>query len=236
MILYNASTSLGLRNIARSITNTNSTSYSDADLDVAINTYYDLFATEILASMDEWDFQGEIATTDLVANQQEYVFPSDILKIKRIEITYDGTNWYTASPMDINERGYPTDTTTLSGDFTASDPFYDLMDNSIMLYPIPTTAITAGLKIWYEKNVTQLSSVTDEPNIPRPFQKGLCYGAAKDYFEKYLEKEGNQAKLITASNNLELYISRMKAFFRKRNQDRPYNVETAYVDYDYGNE
>ena len=186
--------------------------------------------------MDEWDFQGEIATTSLVANQQEYVFPTDLLKIKRIEVTYDGTNWYVVNPMDINERGYPTDTTTLTSDFTASDPFYDLMDNSIMLYPIPTAAVTSGLKIWYEKNVTQLSSVTDEPNIPRPFQKGLCYGAAKDYFEKYLEKEGNQAKLINANNNLEMYISRMKAFFRKRNQDRQYTVEPAWIDYDYGNE
>ena len=196
----------------------------------------DLFTTEILDSMDEWDFQGEIATSDLVANQQEYTFPTDILKIKRIEVSYDGTTWKEASPMDVNERGGANDTTTIGQDFISSSPFYDLMDTGLMLYPIPSANVTGGIKIWYEKLQAYLSADTDEPNFARPFHKGLCYGASKDYFEDYLEKEGFKDKMITATQNMQEVIARMKAFYRRRNQDRQYIVGAADLNFDYGNE
>jgi hypothetical protein len=236
MYLNNASLPrTSLRGETRFITNSNSITYTDADINGAINVYYDLFCTEILESMDDWDFQGEIATASLVANQQEYVFPSDILKIKRIEITYDGSTWYEAKPEDINERDYDSGSVArINDNYDQSEPKYDLMDNSLFIKPIPTTAVTSGLKIWYEKLVTQLSDDTDEPVIPRPFHKGLTYGAAKDYFEKNLEKEGMSRKYDIANQNLETTIIRMKAFYRKKDQDRQYNGEVEDADYDYG--
>jgi len=236
MYLNNASLPrTSLRGETRYITNSNSTTYTDADINGAINVYYDLFCTEILESMDDWDFQGEIATASLVSNQQEYVFPSDILKIKRVEITYDGNTWYEARPEDVNEKEYDSGSVArINDNYDQALPVYDLMDNSLFIKPVPTTAVTSGLKIWYEKLVTQLSADTDEPVIPRPFHKGLCYGAGKDYFEKNLEKEGMVSKLNNANQNLENYITRMKAFYRKKDQDRQYNVEVSDADYDYG--
>jgi hypothetical protein len=74
---------VALRAFTRFITNTNSTTYTDTDLDASLNTYNDIFTTEILDSMDDWDFSADYATTNLVASQQEYVLPTDILKIKR---------------------------------------------------------------------------------------------------------------------------------------------------------
>jgi hypothetical protein len=236
MILYNSSLSDGLRNFTRFLTNTNTTTYTNADLDASLNSYYDMLAGEILDSMDEWDFQGEYATTDLVASQQEYSLPSDILKIKRVEISYDGTNWYPAAPMDINERNGALDSTSVASDFSTSAPYFDLMDNSLFLYPIPTAASTAGLKIWYEKNVTHLSAATDEPNIAKPFHKALAYGAAIDWLDKYAEVGTNQNKSQLYEAKLEKMISRMKNFYRKHNQDRKYTIEPNYVDYGYGNE
>lgn len=235
MILYNASTSNGLRNFTRFLTNTTSTTYSDADLDASLNTYYDLFCTEILSAMDDWEFGAEIATTDLVANQQEYVFPSDILRIKRIEVTYDGTTWKEVTPADVNESSLTADQTSINADVEQTAPYYDLLDESIMLYPIPTSAVTAGLKIWYSKLPTQLSAVTSEPNFARPFHKGLSYGASKDFFEKNLEKD-NVLKLQNSENQLERYIARAKEYYRRRHQDRKYNIGSYSANYDYGNE
>lgn len=236
MILYNASLARqGLRGETRYITNTNSTTYADADLDAAINSYYDLFVTEIIGAMDEWDFQADIATTDLVNGQQEYVLPTDILKIKKVEISYDGTTWYSVRPKDVNEKANPNDTTTVAADFVQSDPFCDFMDNSLFLYPIPNQNVTGGLKIYYEKVKTDLSGATDSPAFVQPFHKGLAYGAAKDFFEKYIEKGDNKTKLISAEQNLLGYIERMKAFYRRRNQDRQYQIDTNDTDYEYGN-
>ncbi len=236
MQLYNASVSSGLRNFTRFITDTDTTTFTNSDLDASLNMYYDLFVSEIIDAMDEWDFSAEIATTDLVANQQEYTFPTDILKIKRVEVTYDGSNWKKAEPMDVNEVGTATDATTVGGHFTQSEPYFDLMDTGMMLYPIPSSAVTGGLKIWYEKLAAQLSSDTDEPSIARPFHKGLCYGAAKDYFEKYIDVGSNSTKAQTAGNNLETIIQRAKVFYRKKNQDRQYVIGGYDPDYDYGTE
>jgi len=236
MLLYNASVSSGLRNFTRFITDTDTATFTNADLDASLNMYYDLFCTEIIDSMDEWDFNGDTATSDLVANQQEYVFPTTILKIKRIEVSYDGSTWQLASPMDVNEVGHATDTTSISTNFSTNQPYYDLMDTSFMLYPIPTANSTGGVKIWFEKLETQLSADTDEPTIVRPFHKGLCYGAAKDYFEKYINVGSNSQKAQTANTNLENYIQRAKVFYRKKNQDRPYTVTSYDAGYDYGND
>jgi hypothetical protein len=235
MFLNNSSLPrISLRGETRYQTNTDTTSYSNADIDAALNAYYDIFCTEILESMDEWDFQGEIATASFVANQQEYTFPSDILKIKRIEVSYDGTTYYEARPEDVNEtENVSSSVAVINGDYDQSKPRYDLMDNSLFIKPVPTTA-TGGMKIWYEKLVTQLSDDTDEPTIARPFHKGISYGASKDFFEKYSEKEGYITKLNNANQNMENYISRMKAFYRKKNQDRAYTIDVEDSGYDYG--
>jgi hypothetical protein len=237
MNLNSSSTSDGLRNFTRYITNSNTTTYTDADMIASLNSYYDLFCNEILEAMDDWDFQGEIATADLVASQQEYVFPSDILKLKRIEISYDGSTYYEAKPEDVNEtENVSSSVAVINGDYDQSEPKYDLMDNSFFIKPVPTAAVVSGIKIWYEKLITKLSADTDEPTFARPFHKGLCYGASRDYFEKFIDKGGNATKLSVANQNLENYIARMKAYYRKKNQDRQYPVEIEDADYGYGME
>lgn len=234
MILYNASTSAGLANFTRFLTNTNTTTYTANDLTANLNMWYHNVVNEILQAMDDWDFQGEFATTNLVANQQEYTLPTDILKIKRVEITYDGTNWEKVSIFDINQRGMATDSTTVNNDFNTSDPYADLMDNSLFLYPIPTANSTAGLKIWYEKEATELSSDTDEPGFAEAYHKVLCYGAAKDYFEKYSEREGSTNKRNLMQQNVNDLLERLKEHYNTKDQDRDYIIQPSYVDYDYG--
>ena len=233
MILYNASTSAGLRNYTRFITNTNSTTYTDADLYANLNMWYHDVVNEILKSMDGWDFQGEYATTSMVASQQEYILPTDILKIKRIEVTYDGTNWYKVNFTDINSRESTNDTTSIANNYTEYNPSADLYDNSMFLYPIPTSASTNGIKVWYEKEATELSAATSEPAFTEAYHKILCYGAAKDYFEKYSEKEGNTNKRNLQQQNLNKVLEDMKEFYNTRNQDRDYIIQPRFTDYDY---
>jgi len=143
--------------------------------------YHDL-VREILTSMGEWDFGGEIATASLVADQREYTWPTDILKIKRVEVTYDGTNWYKAGPIDTKEDD---ETLSLDADvnnrYQTNDPKYDAFDQSFFLFPVPTVNSSNGIKIWYIKDVTDLSADADEPVIAEPFQHLIAVGAAYDF-------------------------------------------------------
>lgn len=233
-MLYNASTSTGIVNYGRFLTNTNTTTYTSSDANASVNRWYQFIIAEVLQAMDDWDFQGEYATTSLVASQQEYVLPTDIIKIKRVEVTFDGTSWYTVSPMDINERADATDSTSVNNDFNVAEPFYDLMDNSLFLYPIPTANSTNGLKVWYEKEGDTLTD-TSEPNLPESYQKVLSYGMAMDYFEKYSEKDGFTNKRNLMKQNINEMVEKIKEHYNSRNQDRPYRITPSYTEYDYGN-
>lgn len=193
-----------------------------------------MLANKVIEAMDGWDFQGEVATTDLVADQQEYVFPSDILKFKRAEISYDGVTWRRLKLIDINNKPGQTNTATISNEISRDEPEVDIMDNSLFIYPTPTGAVSGGLKIWYEKEVTDLSEDTDEPNLIEAYHPGLAYGAAIDYFSKYREVEFNSTKANDNQLKLDELILDMQKFYRRRTQDQDYIVQGQAVDYDYG--
>jgi len=158
--------------------------YTANDRKRNINKWYQDCVSRILNAMDSWKFHGEWATADTVEDQEEYLFPSDILKINRVEIRYDsGSNDYVvATPRD--ER---TETRALANDddiHSETNPIYYKPDErSLVFDPIPDESITDGIKIWYTKEVTELSSNSDEPVIVEPFHRILSIGAALDYAE-----------------------------------------------------
>src|SRR3990167_10275985 len=57
----------------------------------------------VMRAMKDIDFQGEKSTHDLVASQREYLFPNDLIKVKKIDLKIDGTNWKTAGFFDESE-------------------------------------------------------------------------------------------------------------------------------------
>lgn len=225
-----------LRTFARRFANTNSTKYSDANLDASINAFLDEVGSDILTAMDGWDMFGERSTTDLISGQQEYAVPEDAVWVKRLEITYDGSTWFPVTWFDINERADAMDDTTVLQDFTKQKPYADLLENSIFLYPKPDANVTAGLKLWYIKLPTPLIETTDSPGFVRIFHKMLAYGASKDFLEQYINEPGNAERLRQCEKNIAILISKMKNIYNKHNQDRAYIVEGAFVDYEYGND
>lgn len=212
-----SATNTGLVEDTRWWTETNTTSYPTADITRNLNKWYQELSADVLLSMDEWDVQGEIATASLVAAQQEYTWPTNLLRIKRVEISYDGgSTWYRAHPIDVQEPEVSIATTAkIANNFTTSDPRYDSHDNSLFFFPVPTANSTNGLKIWYEKEVTELSSNSDEPNLAEPFHRLLSIGAAYDYATKKGLPIANQLlqKLETGRN-------KMREFYNVRVQDR----------------
>jgi hypothetical protein len=213
-----------LQSQTRFITNTDTTSYSNDDLNANLTRWAHLFTTEIIDSQDCWDFQGEISTADLVADQREYLFPTDILKIKRIEI-YLGDDWRVANFIDENE------VSTIIGDeakitekFSNEEPYVSLFDKSLFIFSGTIAEKTAGIKIWYTEeivgvdaagdDITSFTTATDTPNIIEAFQRGLVHGASKDWFQKYQIKDRAQEQ----DAELEKIIARMRQFYGKRSE------------------
>lgn len=157
-------------------------------------TYYDV-VTHILSSQDSWDFDDRnrtdyaIATTPLVAAQRDYSFPTSlgILKMKRVDVTYNGTDWYQAEAIDSGEFGDGLGNATEEDkQFSKTSPAYDLKADTIWVYPLcDAEDVTAGAKVriefYRELDDFTTADTTQEPGIDRPWHELLPLGASVKY-------------------------------------------------------
>lgn len=217
-------------------TGAGTTQYASADRVIAINKAIDDIQTMILQSQDEWDFDDTnkadfpILTTDLVASQQSYALPMGTLKVKRLEMTYDGTNWRKVHPIDVNEIAHATDTTNIADNFSQDNPYYDLQSGQLMLYPIPDAAVTGGLKIWTERimsafDADDLSTGTASPGFDRQFHEMVALSVALDW----AIAKGTQNRDILKGQLAE-YEQRLKQYYGDKQLDRVYSLNSAYSD------
>ena len=220
-----------LRGLTRFLTDTTSTTFTDANIDGLLNKYYHQFVNEILKIDKNIDFNMVTEEINLVADQQTYTVTGKVLRIKRAEITFDGTNRYYLNSFDIGERAEPTDTTSIANDFNASTPFADwyLSDEALKvdIYPIPDSNVTNGLKVWKVLEITELSGVSDEPSIPEAYQEYLSKGASRDYFKK--------KELYTQVGEMEkdmaIILQQAREFYGNRETMDPMILKSSFVDY-----
>ena len=192
--------------------------------------------TSILESQDDWDFHDPNASGDpvlsknLVADQQNYDLESDgILKVKRVEVTYDGSSWYKAEPFDMNERSSSIQSTEIAGDFATTKPFYAVFDNAVQLYPIPGSNVTNGLKIYATVEIDKFTNAdtTQEPPVDEPFRPLIAIGASLKWaIAKGLANKGDLASLYQD------YEARLRRHYGNRLLERNSSVlKPSYLNY-----
>lgn len=205
---------------------TTATGFATADRVISINNYYNRIVTMILKSQDEWDYDDKnntdfpIMTTSLVANQPDYALPTNVLKIKRVEVTFDGSNWYRAESIDDNERSADSTQTTINNLFQTARPYYDIQFGSIFLFPIPTANVSGGLKVWVSRQITEITSSdlttgTYVPGFDPNFHMVLAYGAAYEFGLANGKENTNIIK-----NELEQMMAELQIYYGDKDKDR----------------
>lgn len=157
--------------LVRARTNTNTNTLTNTNLFLFLNERNRQLVAALQAIRE--NYKSEVSTANLVADQQEYVLPDDAMRLKRLEVTYDGTNWKNVIFFDINERRKQTDTTTVSNDFSTDKPYADVHDTSVFLYPVPTAARTNGLKLWYSVRPQDMTLTTQSADVPKEYHMFL---------------------------------------------------------------
>lgn len=152
--------------------------WTDAEVDVEINSGYQEVVTQVMDTYE--DFYIITTNFDSVANQQEYTtvdgMPSDIFKIRRVEINYD-----VSEANSIPRRAGPVKMDEVLRDLGSSalgisiyrNPAYFIYGTGtgangirLGLIPEPTRDGTDAFKLWYIPFQADLSDSTDSPNIP----------------------------------------------------------------------
>lgn len=150
---------------------------------------YDI-TTEIMLMQDSFDWDDPykadypIATTPLTTSR-DYQFDNiSFLKLKRVDVSYDGTTWKRATAFDSasyqEALGSDSD---VDSKFTTNEPYYDPKAFGFWLYPKPTQAqVDAGglIRIEFSRGHTELTSddLTAQMPIDRPFHDLIAIGAA----------------------------------------------------------
>jgi hypothetical protein len=158
-----------------------STEYSDANITLALNEYYQKAMAKAITAGGQWQINGDIASTDIVNGQQEYTLTTSVplLTLNKIEVNFDGSSnaWEDVEIVDMKNELEPYSNQTTYGQRAKAEIF----DSSIMFLATPTKSVTNGLKIWYSKEAIALSTGTDVPNLVEEVQTYLVHGACLDY-------------------------------------------------------
>ena len=157
--------------------------WTNAELNTYINQRYHRVYTAAITVFEEYNITT--ATADTVADQQEYGLPSDFYKMRRVEINYDvdssNSRPTRAFPKNIDIVRRDLSDTNL-GPTISSGAFYYITGDEIGFLPIPDKAGTNAIRIWYVKQITDLSDDTDTIEIPysERYWNLIAEGAASD--------------------------------------------------------
>lgn len=164
---------------------------------------------------DDADMIERTYSTSTVASQQEYSYPLDTTKIKRI--TFNGRKLYPIDfRIDDDITGYNQSTSS-----TGTPAYYFIWNDTISLRPIPSDVGT--LKIYAYNEPAELT-ITSVLEIPTQFHKDLIYFIVSEMTAK--DKQFDHAQYYL--NKWEKAKLRAKAFMRKKRRgDGP-----AYVKVD----
>jgi len=213
------------------IDRSDTTTYPIADFTRSANNWYADVNTWIWQATGEWEYDDTnytelpIATADLVNNQQDYSLPTNIQKIERVEVCDNSGDWYKLLPIDQSEL--PNTAMTEFEEGAGLPQYYDVVGNSLMLYPKPATAsITAsqGLKLYFSREIDKftISDTTKEAGFIENFHKLISIGSALDFPAISSDAYTKLNNLITAGKN------DIKQFYGSRNREVKPRITRKY--------
>lgn len=231
---------------ARFRTGTSTSDFADtnAGLMSLTNKYFRRIVTE-LVDLNE-DCYATISTASLSSGINAYTIDQDSTtfgggtkKLLRLEMTHDGSNWHVATPIDMEQIGVGTALTAdINNEFSPEEPFYSVFGNTLRIFPVPTTDVSGGLRLFQVQRQREISNSSNvfgdatgsslQAMLPKEFMEPLEDFITADIYERI----GKTQEAIAARQGGENAIARLKQQFSRRNEDFDLNVGTnAYEDY-----
>lgn len=192
-------------------------------------------ATLIMLVDGRWQYHDTnhpdypIATTNLVAGQQDYQLATDFLNIEAIEIRKSDGDYFPLRPLDIQDIRRKGLSITEFMDEEGLPVYYDVQGQSIFLYPKPRASdvtTTAGLKIYTQRNPSYFTTAdtTKQPGIPTLFHDiPVLFGCSKYAKSNTMSDKAREldAEILRRTNEL-------KTFYSKRNVDDKPVIRARY--------
>lgn len=228
-----------------SMTGAGTSVYTNAERLIDLNIWQQNVVTEILDAQDETDYDdpnhGNFPrkTVPLTTNRDYSIPPSEkMLKIKSVSISYDGTNFYRAEPLEYsaNQMADATSSATtenadIDSRYSRTNPKYDVKFGSIFIYPRATATDVSnnGLMLveWFrqakEITLSDLTTGTLTPGFDDNFHIILAYGMSYEYLKG---KDMKRAEAIF--RDIQIYIKNLRKQYSSKQLDRRYALTGDY--------
>lgn len=242
---------------ARQKTHADLISYPDNILLIDINNWYQKIVTMIFESQDDSDYDDTrlgsggssgtatypIVTQALATGQRDYQIPfsKGVLKVKRLDVTYDNVNWYRASSFDSGIYPYGMGSTTQEdANFIKQAPQYDWQYNSFFIYPTASASdVSSGaqFRVQWERNIIPFTSAdwssvmtdsTQIPGIDAPFHMAIMDGASLEFAKANLLPQTEAWE-----KDMQDWEARIRYAYGRKQLDTQLQLQTGY-DNNYG--
>jgi len=154
-----------------------------------INRGLDKTVSLILQNDRYWAFDDSnftdfpIATTNLVADQQDYTLSvsPEMMIIERVEMKDSSGNWTLLKPFTLEETEMTRD--AMLSEAGSTPMYYDKLDHAIILYPKPNYNSTAGLRVYYKRPPSYFTytDTTKKPGFVQLYHRLPALYACLDY-------------------------------------------------------
>jgi hypothetical protein len=163
-------------------TKTNSTSLTNANLNLYTQPAEDRIASLLMHADGRWEYDDSnytdlpIATTTVTSGQQDYSLPTTQLRVLRAEIKDSNGDWQKLETYDQQDEPFYalSEVDTESG----LPDRYNVLGNSVILYPNPDYTQAASLKIYFQRGALKYD-YTANTNAGQ-FTDGTGSGATTD--------------------------------------------------------
>ncbi len=204
-----------------------SSDYSDTDVKRQINSAYNQLIVLAFSESGEWQFRGNNKqATSITAATRSYTLPTSYLRISRVEIKYSSGEYRRAEAID-----YKTIERTGLDNYITSIPQYDLKGGYLEIFVSVKTAdisaVTDGILIYYENEITELSDGDSKPDIPEPFSRLMALMAAYDYcIVEDINNRGTKLK-----QEIIIEEQKFREFIANRNEGKRLRIKFKEEDY-----
>lgn len=141
------------------------------------------------------------ATTDVVLGQTEYTIPNDTLTLRTVK--HNGIKLQPYSLAEAEE--YISDYDNTANYPSGTPTHFWVFANRITVYPKPDTGLTAGLEIYYTRQPTVVSALSDIPEVPVVYHNRLteyCLQQAYELDEDWQAASQKQNQFRTGLDRL----------------------------------
>jgi hypothetical protein len=147
-------------------------------------------------------------TANLVANQQEYSLPEDLLILQGITCkgTVESTSYMKLQGYNLSQFNEYIDGWDGNLYGTGTPAIYTVFANLVRLFPVPAVDVTNGLKYFYNQTPTEIVGDSDQLALPIVYHNAIINYCLKQAYE--LDEDWQTSNLKNTEMASDLHLAR----------------------------